>query len=67
MDASRPLLTTASELLRQLSPDEIRERLKDLEAEAKALRVLLRVAVKSERLRPTGGNATPPKGARDGK
>jgi hypothetical protein len=41
--------TSATELLRRLSPDEIRARLGALAAEEKALRTLLRAAVRMER------------------
>ena len=37
---------TATEMLRQLSADEIRKRLSELEAEQKALRTLLQAAIR---------------------
>jgi hypothetical protein len=42
-------VTPATEILRQLSADEIRARLEAIEAEQKALRTLLRAAVQLER------------------
>ena len=44
--------TPATQLLRQLSPGEIRQRLADLSAEQKALRTLLRAALDMERGKP---------------
>jgi hypothetical protein len=47
--------TSAVEVLRGLSPDEIRRRLADLDAEQRALRTLLRAAVCMERTAPEPG------------
>ena len=40
--------STASELLRNLNPDEIRDRLTDIDAERRALMTLLRAALQRQ-------------------
>lgn len=56
--AKRP---SATDLLRSLSPDEIRRRLVELDAEERALRTLLRAAIRfglsDERLAQEGERA----------
>jgi len=46
-------ITDATRLVRDLSPDEIRGRLKEIDREAKALRVLLRAANASRQAKRT--------------
>lgn len=44
-------MDTATDILKQLKPDEIVARLEEMDAEAKALRVLLRAARQREKSR----------------
>lgn len=56
MIAGMDTTISATELLSRLSADEIRQRLADVEAESRALRTLLRVAVRAESGRKRTGD-----------
>jgi hypothetical protein len=58
MDTPTLTVTDSVELVRRLDPDEIRARLAAIDAERKALMVLLRAAVRRGQARPEVAHAS---------